>query len=240
MRFSVFALSTVALAGLASAKGPPPGMGRISAQCKASIAGALASQDAACLNPTGLVAIFATSSNTSIVPAVDSWITGMCGLRPCTNQSLANVVSTAASGCQTELTNANITTERLTKAVQTVYPTVRQVACLKDNANKVYCVTQTLRNLEGVVGPLTPINIEPAIKSVESGKQSIPSSVICTDCHKAAYNIIHTNLPNALSSTTTKALGDTCGASFIDGQTPSTVSQTAISAKLRRGLTFLF
>jgi hypothetical protein len=237
MRFPTCTLATVALAAFASAQTT------ISPACESGLVSAFSSPDAACLNPTGLAAIVTTAANTSIVPAVDSWLTGLCALKPCTNQSLTNVVNTIATGCSAELASANVTASQVTDIVLAAYPSVRQIVCLKDNTNKVLCLTETLQAVEKIVGPLSPSNIGPAIEGVVSGQTTIPSSVICTDCNKAAYNIAQQNPVLAFPPSATTALSTTCGASFVDGMTPTTVSQTAqnaMSAKFKflRGMTF--
>jgi len=242
MYFPTLPLVTAAFAiALASANntdpGRPPPMGEISSQCGDAIISAFSSPDATCLNQPGLAGIAAVEPTASVVPAVDSWLTGLCALAPCTNESLANIATTIATGCVTELTSLNVTSDQFVLAVQILYPSARQIACLKDNQENVLCVTQTLLNVEDLVGPLTPDNLVPAILSIVFDTTSIPSSVICTDCIKAAYNIIQTNLPGLISQDATDDLANTCGAPFIDGQTPSTISQTAqspTSAKFRR------
>jgi len=239
MRFPKFTTAILTFGTyLASAAGMP----NISPQCESAIVAALTLSDAACLNPIGLAVVAATPPDVSIVPAVDSWLGGLCSLPPCTNQSLANIFGTIASGCASELAVANITADQLVLAVQTVYPTERQISCLKDTVNNILCVTQTLLNLETVVGPLSLNNIGPAIDSVVFGNVTIPPSVICTDCNKATFSIFVTNLPALVPPDAAGALSNTCGAPFIDGTIPSTISQTAqtpLSAKFRRTLSLL-
>jgi hypothetical protein len=44
---------------------------------------------------------------------------------------------------------------------------------------------------------------------------SIPSNITCTDCVKAAYNVINTDQPGLLPSEVNSTLQQECGASFI-------------------------
>ncbi|TDL13223.1 hypothetical protein BD410DRAFT_810742, partial [Rickenella mellea] len=52
--------------------------------------------------------------------------------------------------------------------------------------------------------------------------------VACTNCIKAVYNILKQDEPSLGTSTQVNAaFSTTCGASFLDGQTPSSIVQLA-------------
>lgn len=79
--------------------------------------------------------------------------------------------------------------------------------------NNTLCVTQTLNNLQSADGTLT---ISMIMSLISGGvPQSLnKSSVACTNCNKASYNLIKQQ-PALLGNTTTASLQNTCGASFV-------------------------
>lgn len=109
---------------------------RLSTQCQAALATIVGNSDASCLNAQALIGLVVSTSsttNTSIIPTVNTWLTGMCSRPACTNATLATVVSSVTSGCSTELGQlglSDVDSSSLTALVQSAYPTVRQVACL--------------------------------------------------------------------------------------------------------------
>ncbi|KAI0769643.1 hypothetical protein BD413DRAFT_476957 [Trametes elegans] len=207
----------------------------LSTQCQAALASIVANSDAStCLNAQALVGLVVSSSgssNSSIVPTINTWLTGLCSRPACSNDTLASVVSSVNSGCSTELSSFglnNVGTDQLTSLVQTAYPTVRQVACLGDTSNSnALCVTETLNNLEPYTGTLTVSNIESVASQIAAGTvPNVPSNVTCTDCTKAAYNIVQQNFAGLFSGAASD-VSSTCGASFTDGAQPSSVTQLA-------------
>jgi hypothetical protein len=117
-------------------------------------------------------------------------------------------------------------TPTIISLVEQYYPTVRQVICLKDGSTN--CITQTLTNIEAVVGPLTITNI---ISLAANPPSTLPTNITCSNCIKAAYNIIAKNIPSIVTDAA-PALQSQCGASFTDGTTPSGISESATNAVL--------
>ncbi|KAF9452917.1 hypothetical protein P691DRAFT_695906 [Macrolepiota fuliginosa MF-IS2] len=222
------AVTIVALAGLASAQ-----VSGISSQCTGALASIVTNTDAnACLSPQSFLPL-ATSTNTSVVGPINDWATNVCSAAPCSNQTLATVVSQIVAGCQNEISggtsNEDPTTlaNSITPLVQQYYPTVRKVVCLKDgNTN---CLTETLTSIENTTGPLTISSLLSMIMGGPQTLQNVPSNVTCSNCIKAAYNIINTDIPTLVSDAA-PALQSQCGASFTDGNTPSSISQSASDA----------
>ncbi|KAI0823306.1 hypothetical protein BC628DRAFT_1384035 [Trametes gibbosa] len=206
----------------------------LSTQCQAALASVVSSSDASCLNAQALVGLAlasSSSSNSSIVPTVNSWLTGMCSRPACSNSTLASVVQVVTSGCPSELSQlglSNVDVSSLTTLVQTAYPTVRQVACLGDTSNNnALCVTETLNNIEPYTGTLTIANIEALSSQIMGGTvPNVPSNVTCTDCTKAAYGIVQQNFDGLISGFSND-VSTTCGASFVDGTQPASVTQLA-------------
>ncbi|EEB92613.1 hypothetical protein MPER_08851 [Moniliophthora perniciosa FA553] len=91
------------------------------------------------------------------------------------------------------------------------------------------CVTQTLTNIQNSVGTLSPNNIVNIVANISTQDSLLNAqNITCTDCIKEAYNIINTDFP--LGSDAQSELQQQCGASFVDGQTPSSITQTASTA----------
>ncbi|KAF5361057.1 hypothetical protein D9756_005000 [Leucocoprinus leucothites] len=219
-------VTIIALAGLASAQIP-----QLSQSCTSALTSIVANQDAnACLSPASLIPL-ATSNNTSVVGPITDWTRNVCSAAPCSNETLANVVSTIVNGCQAEITGGSSGVDPTTIAssvtplVQQYYPTVRKIVCLQNNNNN--CLVSTLSTIEGVTGPLTIDNILQMV--MLRNVPSLPSNVTCSDCTKAAYNILRTDVPNLVSDASSD-LQQTCGANFTDGNNPSGISQSAVDS----------
>jgi len=109
------------------------------------------------------------------------------------------------------------------------------------------CVVESLQDIQGLVGNLSPSNVNNIIPQVTS-MTSIPTNLLCTDCSKEAYNIVAMDLPDLVSQVNLPSLlGGVCGAnftgmpsfikyflryiltkSFADGSTPPDVLQVAL------------
>ncbi|KAJ3844711.1 hypothetical protein F5878DRAFT_655626 [Lentinula raphanica] len=215
-------LSFAALAAGLSVSAQSTGL---SSQCTSALAQIALNSSTACIAPSTLIPIITASANTSIVGPVDSWLTNVCQVAPCSNDTLAAIVTNVTSGCGTELSALGFSssdTATLISTVQEFYPTVRQVACLEDgNTN---CVAETLTNLQDAVGNLSLTNIASLVAS--GNTTSLPSNVTCSNCVKAAYNTVNTAFPGLLDSENSTLQGE-CGTSFTDGSTPSGIVESA-------------
>jgi hypothetical protein len=208
----------------------------LSAQCTAALTNILASPDAACLNPNGLLGIALTPQDMSIIPNVNSWLTGFCAVPACTNASISNILTAVASGCATDLAAAgvqldSVTLNEIITDVQGAFPAVREILCLTKTSSTPaqFCVTETLTNLEAVVGPLTLTSIGPDVQML-ADQGMIPSSVLCTDCNKESFNIARTQLPFYDADVIDPKLAAECGNSFTDKQDPTGISMAAVTA----------
>jgi len=90
----------------------------------------------------------------------------------------------------------------------------------------LFCLTETLTNLETVTGPLTLSNLA---KLAQSPPTTVPANITCTDCNKEVYNIFATDFP-ALVTDLKPNLQTQCGAAFVDGQIPSGITQSATTS----------
>jgi len=201
----------------------------LSSGCISTLASIAANPDVVtCLNPSPLVSLFITGGNTSVVTPVNSWLTGLCAAASCSNDTLAAITTNLTTGCQAEFAPLGLTNaSQAVPLVQQVYPVVREIVCLTDNNdNGALCVTQTLQNIQNVTGTIT---VSVLFSWISNGLPDTvySSNVVCTNCVKQTYNVINQDAPTFLNSSTTSTLSTTCGASFVDGQTPSGISESA-------------
>ncbi|THV02375.1 hypothetical protein K435DRAFT_836442 [Dendrothele bispora CBS 962.96] len=198
----------------------------ISDQCRTSLIQAAANSDVStCLSPGTLLPLVTGSANNSIIDPINNWLGSMCSAPACSNDTISAFVQNVTAGCSTELSALGVTSDDASSIIPTIqaaYPTVRRVACLQDGNTK--CVTQTLTNLQNVVGTLSVNNIANIGATLAS--TDIPSNVTCTDCIKEAYNIINGDFPGVVSGSQSD-LQSQCGDSFTDGQNPSGISESA-------------
>lgn len=193
----------------------------------------LSSPDAQCLNPSALLSLVTGSSNSSIISPINNWLQGLCPQAPCSNGSLAQVVTNLTSGCSAELSNSGIATtssSQLTTIVQQAYPAVRQVICLRNTTANDLCVTELLTDIQSAVGTnITSGNLIQVFTNLLVGSK-IPPSIACSDCVKESYNIINQDFPALLNGSTSSAISSTCGTAFINGATPTDISESASTA----------
>lgn len=195
----------------------------LSASCTKALTTIATNADAnACLTPSPLLPIL-TDSSASVVDPINNWLTSLCAAPSCSNDTIAAIVTNATTGCATDLAAIGYTAEStpaVSALIQQYYPTVRNVVCLKDgNTN---CVTQTLTNIQGVLGPLSIQNVLALVAA--DTNVTLPANISCTNCLKAAYNAVNTEIPGLF---TTDSVQNECGASFTDGATPAGISETA-------------
>ncbi|KAI0790646.1 hypothetical protein C8Q75DRAFT_96038 [Abortiporus biennis] len=202
----------------------------VSDQCQSTLTQLVLSPSSQCLNAQALIGLATTSADASLVGPINNWLTGLCSQAACSNDTLSAIVTNITSGCSSDLQSAGVgtvNTQQLIPIVQQAYPTVRKIACLTDTQNsKGLCVTETLTSLEGQVGTLSTNAIQSLAQQISQGNlPNVSSSTICTDCTKAAYNIINTDYPSLINSNANSSVAQTCGSSFTDGSNPSTVVQ---------------
>ena len=219
---------------------------QLSDSCLSALTGIAANQDAnSCLSPTTLLPLV-TDNSTSIVGPITNWTQNICSAAPCSNDTLASVVSSLTSGCQADITGNDTSVDPSTLAstitpyVQRYYPTVRSIVCLQEWArfinmwllpltvnfsNGTNCLASTLNDIQSVSGPLT---LNSLIQLVTLGNvPNIPSNVTCSDCTKAAYNILRSDVPSIVSDTSGE-LQQQCGANFT-GKTTMRMDEMKIN-----------
>ncbi|KAG9316306.1 hypothetical protein JVU11DRAFT_2337 [Chiua virens] len=222
----------IASAGLAAAVS-------LSNSCTSALLAVAASPDATCLDFALLVPLaVSNTSTTSIIPSVNSWLTGMCAQGLCSNSTLQTVVTNITNGCSSDLASVGLPTDpnTLTPTVQVAYPTVRQIACLNDTSSNTLCATELLNDIQSSIGITLSINnIVNLITQVVSGANiTIPQNVTCSNCSKAAYTIASTNFPSLLSKEQSVVQSE-CGSSFTDGQMPPSIQEATSNSTSSTG-----
>jgi hypothetical protein len=200
----------------------------ITPQCKTALTNVIASPDAACLDGSALLSLVIQGNNASIIDPINTWLTGLCAQPQCSNDTLAAVVKNVTDGCPDEFSSLGISgssTADITAQVQAAYPPIRQAICLKDTTTNTLCVTETLTNIQNLAGTLSADNIANVIANLK-GMTSFPANITCTDCIKQMYNIFKNQFPTEVSGLA-DPLQSQCGASFLDGATPSDVAEIA-------------
>ncbi|KAF9497638.1 hypothetical protein BDN71DRAFT_555856 [Pleurotus eryngii] len=81
--------------------------------------------------------------------------------------------------------------------------------CITIDSSDAFCIAETLR-------------------AVASSRGRIPANVTCSNCEKEAFNIITRDYARPpITTDLNAAFADQCGAAFVDGYTPSGISQSA-------------
>jgi hypothetical protein len=227
-------LTFAAAAGLASAQSFS-----LSTDCTNSLKGILASPDAACLNPSSLLGFFVGSAQ-SVPDTVNSWLTGLCASGFCSNDTLAAVVANVTTGCASDFgtDGASGVGETVTQLVQEIYPTARSIMCLQDNTDNQLCVTETLQNLQDIVGKLSFSDLNLSTAFGDFSKILVGAkNLACTGCTKAAFRLasqlsLVSQFP-AVQQQTADQIDAICGANFIESSSSDSsdnVTQTALDA----------
>ncbi|KAH6913912.1 hypothetical protein BKA70DRAFT_648044 [Coprinopsis sp. MPI-PUGE-AT-0042] len=178
---------------------------------------------AACLNTPALIPILTGDSSQSLIPTINNWLTGLCGAPACSDATLTAVVTNLTTGCADETGAFGLTGENVESSINLIkqyYPTARKIFCLKDGSDN--CITKTLQAVESKVGTLS---LDGLTEKIANGSFSeITSDVYCTDCTKAAWNVIVEDVPAVANNTELKNQAEqTCGADFANGEKPANV-----------------
>lgn len=100
------------------------------------------------------------------------------------------------------------------------------LALLRSTTNNTLCATTLLNDLQAVEGSLSLSNISSLSQIVMGSSVGLPSYITCSDCVKEAYNVLKQDVPEVASATeVTNAFQSQCGASFVDGTSPSQIAE---------------
>ncbi|KAG8735002.1 hypothetical protein FRC10_011091 [Ceratobasidium sp. 414] len=208
------------------------GAGSVSQSCQLALAGTVAGPAATCLGVPGLMNIAMIGGDEDIIPPIDAWLSTTCAQPACTNATIDAVIGNVTSGCKSDLAQWQVTDEDIQVVegyIKEFYPPAREVACLKDsNASNQFCITESLRKFENLTGmPLTPNNLWNISPSVYSANSTITKSLTCTDCTKAAWNIIRPYLGGHAQAEVASQLDQICGSGFSNSTAPPSIQKTA-------------
>ncbi|KAH8119452.1 hypothetical protein DFH11DRAFT_446923 [Phellopilus nigrolimitatus] len=206
----------------------------LSSGCQSALLTIAGSPEASCLNVNGLFSLFtSTSQSSSAIQPINSWLAGACAQTPCSNQTLSDIATNVTSGCASDLSSLGIDASNasIISMVQQSYPTVREIACLKESSNNTLCVTDLLTDVQNEKGTLSLQAMVSELPQLVVGG-SLPSYITCSDCVKQAYNVLKSDQPSVVASETsvTNALQSQCGADFLSGSTPSDIAEGTGSA----------
>ncbi|KAF9474544.1 hypothetical protein BDN70DRAFT_884686 [Pholiota conissans] len=209
----------------------------LSTTCVSALKGLLVAPEAQCLNAGAFLSI-AASGNIDVPSIATKWLTGLCATGSCSTASLTTIVQNVTAGCAQDVKTAfNIDISDpsvILPYVEQYYPSVRQIACLKDDSANTLCVPQTLTNLQNIIGPLgtDDLNMDTILADAQKIAASDYKNLACTSCAKQAYSVAAKVFPDpSLLASVNGSITDTCGASFTDGQNVTTVSQTAVNGQ---------
>lgn len=210
----------------------------LSSSCQAAAGSLLSSEFGSCANIIGLVSVI--GSKGSVVPSLNTWITGICTSNPCSDSTLSTAQSSVNTGCSDDVTKGTASAVSLTTIVGNYKP-IRNMLCTQYVSNGTYCVPGILTDIQNASGKnISVMEVQGLLTQGSSALQTmlgnIPSGTYCTDCGKAIFIEAAQIKANGTSTNATAAsgsLGSQCGASFVDGNLPTTVriGSAANSAK---------
>lgn len=206
----------------------------LSSSCQTAVTGILTGPAGTCLGVAGLVNVAMTPANQSIIAPIDNWVTSTCSQPACTNATLDSLMSNITTGCATDLSAAGVTSDDISSykpLVESFYPVVREITCLKDTSSNAYCVTTTLKAIESFIGePLSINSISTIAPKLAASGTEVPKDLVCSSCIQAAYGIIKPYLTKSDIQTTDSYFSGECGSTFTNGTTPTNIIQTASTA----------
>ena len=91
-----------------------------------------------CLNIAGLISLATLSSSSSIVPSIDTWVTGLCAITSpskCTNSTLLALGTNITDSCGSDITNAGIPSDivnQLPELLQQYYAVGIEAFCTRE------------------------------------------------------------------------------------------------------------
>ncbi|KAG8723653.1 hypothetical protein FRC09_002315 [Ceratobasidium sp. 395] len=225
-------IAAAAAAGVSAQGSWMQGGSSLSSSCQNALAGVVTGPAGTCLNVSGLMGIAATGANDSLIPPIDSYLSTTCSQPACTNTTIDAVISNVTSGCRTDMAQRDVTddqVETVRRYIEEFYPVAREVVCLKDsNAANQFCITESLKHLEAQIGvPLTPDNLQNLDYSTFSSNSTIMKNLTCTDCTKAAWNIIKPYVGSDDQAKLESHLNEICGSGFANSSAPASIQRTA-------------
>ncbi|KDE08909.1 hypothetical protein MVLG_01004 [Microbotryum lychnidis-dioicae p1A1 Lamole] len=227
-RSQTAALTVVAFVTVATAAESTSIATGLSSACQSAVVSLLGSDFGTCASLTGLVAVATTSG--SIINPVNTWLENIC-TKTCNSTTLINAQKAVFTGCATDI-SSGVTTAVALQAAIASYTTFRSAACMESTSNSTLCLTQLLTEIQAVSGNLTITEVLSLTSNLTS-IESLPTAEACSDCNKALFTTLEpviTNASGTASSELKAGLSSKCGATFVNGMMPSSVSTTTGNA----------
>jgi len=213
MIFTTLVLAAAAIVGVSAQD-----MTNLTAPCQAAFQSVAQGPASQCLALPEFFQVGLIPADQSVIPEVDKWLVSMCAQSPCTNDTLGSAVDEITTGCAADFQGWGVSAETLGHVKGMVlewYPTVREVACLKEG--DALCVTSTLKLFETYIGvPLSRNNLA-NLGPILAGLTEPPKTVLCTTCVQSAYKIIRPKLDADTQSWLDSYLNGLCGPTFTGG-----------------------
>jgi len=225
---SFTSVAVFALVGINVAAGQLAG---ISSTCQTTLTNLLFSPASSCLDVLDAAAVVSTPNGTSIIGPLNTWLTNVCPVTPCSNATLAATITNVTTGCSSDLGTLGIgevNAAEIIPEVQYYYPTAREVLCSK--SNNAFCLTSTLTVLQGALGApldMTTLMSPTAILGVLANAST---AIECTDCLQSAYAIVKMAMPELSGSSFESSLASKCGSHFVDGGVAGDVTVPSAAA----------
>lgn len=222
------------LVGTAQAQLDPSLVTGLSSGCASGLVGIVTSSNISqCLALPQAVGALTSSGNSSVVPGLNSYLSGsICGSgkTACTEAQLSAANVTLLQSCGSDLSsNDGENIPALVYYFINSYNKLRTAACLQNSQNE-YCLVKELYTLQNVTQqPLTFSNIQNVLSNTTTQQQSLQAlasnkTAFCSDCTHGLYATL---FPNNTNAQLAGAVNQTCNSTFLDGKIPSTLKSTA-------------
>lgn len=200
----------------------------ISSQCTSALTSLALGSGGDCINIAGLVPLATLSSTESVIPSVDSWLTGLCSsvsTTTCTNSTLEALGTNITTACGSNLESAGLSSsivQQIPQLLQDYYGLGSEALCTRDTSNGgKHCVTSELTILQtSTGGNLTTSNIVTSVVNVLSNS-TLEKELACTTCVQGIYSIVKPALGTSISGSVDDELNGLCGSGFVTTTEPS-------------------
>lgn len=164
------------------------------------------------------------SSNGSIIPVLDNFMTELCYMQPCSNATLTQAAQTIEAGCASDLATSKVSNQTIA-TIFGLYPLIREVLCLKtsnpytaqsyggflgappipissayNQTNGTFCVSSVLTQLSAYFGTnLTIPFIASAVTGANSTAQQLALGIqpnfACNECLFGGIDVVEAAYP---------------------------------------------
>jgi len=191
-------------------------------QCQAAVLQAVTNGSFAQCFPTAAL-LPLLSSNGSIIPVLDNFMSQLCYSQPCSDAALMSAAQTISTGCASDIKMGGLPNNTV-EAAFSIYPTLREVLCTKtknpytaqsyggflgpapipvtayNSTNGTFCVSSFLTQYSAYLGAnLTLPYIVAASTGANQTAQNLiletRPNILCNECIFAGVDIIEAKYP---------------------------------------------